>query len=32
MNNNCVYFHYNPVKQEIFYVGIGNEKRKEKQK
>jgi hypothetical protein len=26
-NNNCIYFHYNPVKQEIFYVGIGNEKR-----
>lgn len=23
----CVYFHINPVKQEIFYVGIGKEER-----
>ena len=23
----CLYFHINPVKQEIFYVGIGSEKR-----
>jgi hypothetical protein len=23
MNNVCVYFHINPAKQEIFYVGIG---------
>jgi hypothetical protein len=27
MSNNCVYFHINPVKQEIFYVGIGNKNR-----
>lgn len=27
MSKNCIYFHYNPIKQEIFYVGIGNEKR-----
>lgn len=26
-NNNCIYFHINPVKNEIFYVGIGNLKR-----
>lgn len=26
-NNNCVYFHINPVKQEVFYIGIGNENR-----
>jgi len=25
--NTCVYFHINPIKQEIFYVGIGNKKR-----
>lgn len=24
MNNCILYFHYNPVKQEIFYVGISN--------
>ena len=23
----CVYFHINPIKQEVFYVGIGNPKR-----
>lgn len=23
----CLYFHINPIKQEIFYVGIGDEKR-----
>lgn len=23
MNNICVYLHVNPIKQEIFYVGIG---------
>ncbi len=23
MNNACVYFHINPVKNEVFYVGIG---------
>jgi len=23
----CVYFHINPVKQEVFYVGVGNKKR-----
>lgn len=23
MNNICVYFHINPIKQEVFYVGIG---------
>ena len=23
----CVYFHVNPVKQEVFYVGAGNKKR-----
>lgn len=23
-NNICVYFHINPIKQEVFYVGIGN--------
>jgi len=23
----CVYLHINPIKQEIFYVGIGNNKR-----
>ena len=23
----CVYFHINPIKQEVFYVGIGNSKR-----
>jgi hypothetical protein len=27
MSNNCVYFHVNPIKQEIFYVGIGNKNR-----
>ena len=27
MNNNCVYFHINPVKKEVFYVGIGIIKR-----
>ena len=27
MNKYCVYIHTNPVKQEVFYVGIGNEKR-----
>lgn len=27
MADNCVYFHINPVKQEVFYVGIGNLKR-----
>ena len=27
LNNSCVYLHINPLKQEIFYVGIGNEKR-----
>lgn len=27
MKNNCVYFHVNPVKREIFYVGIGIERR-----
>jgi|688.fasta_scaffold09927_38 hypothetical protein len=27
MSNNCVYFHINPVKQEIFYVGVGNKNR-----
>lgn len=26
-NNFCIYFHVNPIKQEIFYVGIGNKKR-----
>ncbi len=26
-NNNCVYLHVNPIKQEVFYVGAGNEKR-----
>lgn len=25
--NNCLYFHINPLKNEIFYVGIGNKKR-----
>lgn len=23
MSDNCVYFHVNPIKQEVFYVGIG---------
>jgi hypothetical protein len=27
MSNNCVYFHVNPLKQEIFYVGIGSKNR-----
>lgn len=27
MKNNCVYFHINPVKREVFYVGIGIERR-----
>ena len=27
MNDKCVYFHINPNRQEIFYVGIGNNKR-----
>jgi hypothetical protein len=27
LNNNLVYFHINPIKQEIFYVGIGDSKR-----
>lgn len=27
LNNTCVYFHINPLKNEIFYVGIGNIKR-----
>ncbi len=27
MNNTCVYLHINPVKNEIFYVGIGGDKR-----
>ena len=27
MDNKCVYFHINPIKKEIFYVGIGNEDR-----
>lgn len=26
-HNKCVYFHINPVKQEVFYVGIGSVKR-----
>jgi len=26
-NNICVYFHINPLKNEVFYVGIGNLKR-----
>ncbi len=26
-NKFCVYFHINPIKKEIFYVGIGNSKR-----
>lgn len=26
-NKCCVYFHINPLKNEIFYVGIGNKKR-----
>lgn len=26
-NKYCLYFHINPIKQEIFYVGIGNKKR-----
>ncbi len=25
--NNCVYLHVNPIKQEIFYVGVGTEER-----
>lgn len=25
-NINCIYFHVNNVKQEVFYVGIGNNK------
>jgi hypothetical protein len=25
--NSCVYFHINPLKNEIFYVGIGSKKR-----
>jgi hypothetical protein len=27
INNTCVYFHINPLKNEIFYVGIGNKER-----
>lgn len=27
INNNCLYFHINPLKNEIFYVGIGDIKR-----
>ena len=27
LNNKCVYFHINPLKNHIFYVGIGTEKR-----
>lgn len=26
-NNTCLYFHINPIKQEVFYVGIGDETR-----
>ena len=26
-NKYCVYFHINPLKNEIFYVGIGSVKR-----
>ncbi len=29
--SSCVYFHVNPIKQEVFYVGIGNNKRPYKQ-
>jgi len=28
MNNICVYLHINPIKQEVFYVGIGNIKKR----
>lgn len=24
MNNKCLYFHINPVKNEVFYIGIGS--------
>ena len=27
MNNYCAYFHINPIKLNVFYVGIGNIKR-----
>ena len=27
MTKYCVYFHINPIKNEVFYVGIGNIKR-----
>ncbi len=26
-NNKCVYFHVNPIKLEVFYIGIGNKYR-----
>lgn len=27
MHNTLLYFHYNPIKQEVFYVGIGSKDR-----
>lgn len=32
MSNKCVYFHINPLKNEVFYVGIGSIKRSKSKK
>jgi len=32
MRNKCVYFHINPLKNEVFYVGIGSTKRSKSKK